>query len=314
MNQDKVVDLLSALGGQITAKTSNWVTCRCIFAKFNHDGGKDTHPSSGMSVKSGQSYYNCFSCGEKGTPYEIYKRLKFAYGDKPPAKVNFKKAMKIIDDEDYDDELDFPDYEEEINKKPAALVPFDEQYWKTKFQSAYTHPYTILRGISEPLAKDIDIRLDFDRCRICFPIRDWDGVLMGIHGRTFLEDVEPRYYSYPHNGKRNPSVWMGENHVDLDEPVVLVEGQFDYAKVRVHYDNVLSGQTTQVSEDKIKRIAGVSEIITIFDMGVGGDKGRERIDEYFTGVPVTHLTPPPQYGDLGNMPDEEVLTLLSQIS
>ena len=43
-------------------------------------------------------------------------------------------------------------------------------------------------------------------------------------------------------------------------------------------------------------------------------KDIERIDEYFTGVPVTHLTPPPQYGDLGNMPDEEVLTLLSQIS
>lgn len=313
MKQEKVVELLSALGGQVTAKTSNWVTCRCLFAEWNHDGGVDNHPSSGMSVKAGESKYNCFSCGEGGTAYEVYKKLKFLYGDEVPQKVNFKKAMGIIDSDDYDEDLDFPDYEEEINKAPLLLSPFDESLFH-KFPTAYTHPYVVVREISEALAKQIDIRLDFDRCRILFPIRDWDGVLMGIHGRTFLEDVEPRYFSYPCNGKRNPSVWMGEDHTDLDEPIILVEGQFDYAKVRVHYDNVLSGQTTQVSEEKMKRIAGASELITIFDQGVGGEKGRERISDYFSDIPVTHLIPPEPYGDLGNMPDAEVYALLEQIS
>ena len=225
MQLDQVADLLTALGGKITAKSPSWVTCRCLFAPFNHDGGVDNHPSSGMSVKTGQSYYNCFTCGEKGTPYEIYKRLKFLYGDDVPVTVNFKKAMNIIDDEDYDPDFDFPDYEEEINKKPAELFPFDESYYRS-FPTAYTHPYTQVRGISEALAKEIDIRLDFDRARILFPIRDWDGVLMGIHGRTFLDDVEPRYFSYSNNGKRNPTVWMGEHHCDQDETIILVEGQF----------------------------------------------------------------------------------------
>jgi hypothetical protein len=313
MKQQQVVDLLSALGGKVTAKTKNWVTCRCLFAPFNHDGGVDNHPSSGMSVKVGESKYNCFSCGEGGTAYEVYKKLKFLYAGEIPPTVDFKKAMGVIDSDDFDEDLDFPDYEEEINKEPLIATPFDEALFH-KFPTAYAHPYVVVRGISEALAKEIDIRLDFDKCRILFPIRDWNGVLMGIHGRTFLEDVEPRYYSYPCNGKRNPQVWMGEDHVDLDEPLILTEGQFDYAKVRVHYDNVLSGQTTQVSEDKIKRIAGAGEIITMFDQGVGGDKGRDRISDFFPNQPVTHLVPPPQYGDLGNMPDREVYKLLELIA
>jgi len=313
MNQDQVADLLSALGGQVTAKTSNWVTCRCIFAPFTHEGGKDNHPSSGMSIKAGSSKYNCFSCGEHGTPYEVYKKLKFWYKGKPPTNVNLSLAMKIIDGDEYDEDLDFPDYEDEINRAPPKLIAFDE-HWYSCFSTAYKHPYTQVREISKQLAKKIDIRLDFERCRILFPIRDWDGVLMGVHGRTFLDDVEPRYYSYPSNGIRNPSVWMGEDHVDLDEPVILVEGQFDYAKIRVHYDNVLSGQTTQVQQDKINRLGEATEIITIFDNGVGGDKGRDRITKHFTTIPVTHLNPPEPFGDLGQMPDDAVRELLEYVS
>lgn len=311
MELDNVVALLTALGGKVTATSSNRVTCRCVFAPFRHNGGVDNHPSSSISMKTGQ--YSCFTCKERGSPYIIYKKLKLLYGENPPPKINFKAAMKLIDGEDVDDLLNFPDYEEEINKKPLELVPFDESWWQ-KFLPAHTHPYVVVREISAHMAKLIDIRLDYERNRILFPIRNWDGVLMGIHGRTFLDDVEPRYFSYPCNGVRNPSVWMGEDHVDLDEPIVLTEGQFDYAKVRVHYHNVLSGQTTSVGFEKMKRLAGASEIITIYDQGVGGDHGRESISEYFTNIPVTHLKPPAEYGDLGNMPDEEVRELLLSIS
>lgn len=313
MHKEQVVGFLTALGGEVTTTTSNWATCRCVFARFLHDGKVDNHPSSGMSIKGGESKYNCFSCGEGGSPYAIYKKLKFMYAGDVPHKIDFQKAMQIIDAEEYDEELDFPDYESEINKKPVALIPFDE-HWFHSFPSAYIHPYVQVREISAELAEQIDIRLDFESCRILFPIRDWDGVLMGVHGRTFLDDVEPRYYSYPSNGVRNPSVWMGEDHVDLEEPVVLVEGQFDYAKIRVHYNNVLSGQTTQVQVDKIKRLSGAEEIVTIFDNGKGGDKGRERISKYFTKIPVTHLKPPEPYGDLGQMPDDQVLELLESLS
>lgn len=314
MNQDQVAALLRALGGEVTAETKNWVTCRCLFAAQQHDGGVDNHPSSGMSCSKAESKYNCFSCGESGTPYAIYKRLKFLYGDNPPPKVDLKKAMAIIDDDDWDEDgVHIPDYEDEINKKPTALIEFDETWWK-KFPTAYNHPYIQVREISPEIAEQIDIRLDFQRARVLFPIRDWDGRLMGVHGRTFMPDEEPRYYSYPSNGIRNPMVWMGEHHTDIEEPIVLVEGQFDYAKILVHYDNVLSAQTTMMQIEKLKRLMDANEIITFFDRGTGGDKGRERVDKFFNIATVTHLLPDEEYGDVGNMPDYLVGQVLSKIS
>ena len=141
-------------------------------------------------------------------------------------------------------------------------------------------------------------------------VRNWSS------GRSFAGET-PRYFSYPNraqnDGHRNPSVWMGEHHCDISEPIILTEGQFDYVKVYPFYDHVLSGQTTQMQEHKLKRIAAASSIITIFDNGVGGDKGRERINKFFKGTPVQHLKVPEKYGDLGNCPDKVVYKLLSQI-
>ncbi len=312
MKRESVVALLKALGGEVTTEGNSRVTTRCVFAPFRHDGGVDNHPSSGMSVSSGESNYHCFTCHESGSPYAIYKRLKHLYGDKPPSKVNLKMAMKIINDDEWDEDLMFPDYEEEINKTPKALVEFDEARWN-KFPKAYTHPYVQVREVPEYLASDIDIRLDFTYSRILFPVRDWDGVLRGIHGRSFLDDTDNRYWAYDQNGIRNSSVWMGEHHVEMDEPIILTEGQFDYAKVLEHYPNVLCGLGTSSSPDKLKRLGGASELITIFDHGVGGDMGRDRIDKFYTSSTITHVLTPEPWGDLGEMPSGEVRELLNLI-
>lgn len=313
MNKEKVQEYLKAIGGQITASTDKWVTCRCVMAKWKHQGGVDNHPSSGMTIKEGgESIYNCYTCKTKGSAYVIYKQLKQMGGN---SHLNFKRAMDIINmEEDNDLLLTMPDYEMEIDKKPNEIFDFDE-LWYSQFPTAYTHVYTQYREVSESMATDLDLRFDTKHHRLLFPIRDWEDVLVGIHGRSMFDDVEPRYYSYPNqDGKRNPDVWMGENHVDLDEPVILVEGQFDYAKIRTHYDNVLSAQTTSIQEAKLKRISVASELITMFDKGTGGDNGRKIVEEYFKGIPVQHLLPPEPWGDLGETPDDEVGELLMSIS
>jgi len=87
-----VVDFLIALGGEVTTTTSNWATCRCVFARFFHEGKVDNHPSSGMTITGGESRYNCFSCGEWGTPYAIYKKLKYLYGGGCTTEIRFQKG------------------------------------------------------------------------------------------------------------------------------------------------------------------------------------------------------------------------------
>jgi len=186
-----VTELLKALGGNVTATTDKWVTCTCVFARWKHKGGVDNHPSSGMTVKEGggESRYNCYTCKSKGNAYNIYKELK-QIGN--VTGVNFKRAMEIINMEETDDFLlDMPDYETEVNKQINHIYDFDE-LWYSQFKEAYEHPYVVVRGISYELAKELDLRVDYERSRILFPIRDWEGVLVGVHGRTFLEDTEPR--------------------------------------------------------------------------------------------------------------------------
>lgn len=312
MNEAHVKAFLSALGGEVTHTNSKWVTCRCVFARWKHDGGVDNNPSSGMTVKpGGTSIYNCYTCGSKGPPYEIYREV-LALANSTGFPLDKKRVLEVLTaDEDAEFE-DWPDYDEQYLAKPNILYPFSEE-WYHNFPPAYNHPYVAYRGVDPELAERIDIRVDEYNNRILFPIRDWGGVLYGVHGRTFLEDVQPRYYSYPFEGHRNPDVWMGEHHVDLDKPVILVEGQFDYAAILPFYDNVLSGQTTQVQEQKLKRISVASEIITFFDLGTGGEKGREYIDTYFKGIPVTHLLPDEEAGDVGNMSPDRIFEVLSSL-
>lgn len=313
MNEKMVISFLSALGGTVTNTSNTWVTCTCVMAKWLHSGGVDNHPSSGMTIKqSEESRYNCYSCGTKGTAYELYRAVKLANGG-ASSTLNFKEALDVLTFDDDEDNFNIviPDYEKEINKY-QGLHDFSEVFYN-EFDLAYDHPYVVYRGITHELAKELDVRVDTYRNRILFPIRDWEGVLMGVHGRTFLEDVEPRYYSYPYEGRRNPDVFMGEHHTNLDEPIILVEGQFDYAKVYPYYQNVLSSQTTSIQDNKLKRISTASEIITIFDRGVGGDLGREKVSKYFKTIPVTHIEVPEPYGDLGEMGDADVYELLQSI-
>jgi hypothetical protein len=312
MNSDRVHAFINSLGGKVTATTSTWVTCTCLFAKWKHNGGVDNNPSSGMTIKESEdSHYNCFTCGEQGGSYEVYKKIKhFASGKEYP-NIKLRDALAIVSlDEDEDMGITFPDYEVEVAKKNKPLTPFDEGWYKA-YLTAYKHPYTKERGISSKVAKEIDIRVDTIYHRLLFPVRTWDGVLAGVHGRSFIKGANPRYYAYAYKEFRNPTVWMGEHHTDLDEPLILVEGQFDYAKVLKHYPNVLAGLTTQMQKGKLKRILNASEIITIFDNGTGGDKGRELITVTFTMIPVTHVLVPSPYRDLGEMPNKKVHKLLS---
>ena len=269
-----------------------------------------------MTVESnGESHYNCFSCGSRGSPDAIYREIKFLNNMDDRISIDKPLILELLGRES-DPNLDFelPDYESERESR-GKTVPFDES-WYNGFADGWRHPYLRERGVDPEIARELNVRVDLFRRRILFPIYDWSGVLMGVHGRSFAGET-PRYFSYPNraqnDGHRNPSVWMGEHHCDISEPIILTEGQFDYVKVYPFYDHVLSGQTTQMQEHKLKRIAAASSIITIFDNGVGGDKGRERINKFFKGTPVQHLKVPEKYGDLGNCPDKVVYKLLSQI-
>ena len=73
----------------------------------------------------------------------------------------------------------------------------------------------------------LDLRYDPIERRVCFPIRDFTGALVGLHGRAIDKDTTLKYRMYTVYKQKNPMIWYGEHWVDFDKPVLLVESVFD---------------------------------------------------------------------------------------
>jgi hypothetical protein len=222
--------------------------------------------------------------------------------------VDLKAAMDIVlSEDDYiDDPLaaiiaGFTDYESDECNHEVVLSEFPES-WLNSFSSAKGLPYAYSRGLTDEIIDAFGVKYDSFQKRICFPMRDFGGVLRGLHGRAISNDNDLRYYNYEYEGKRNPSVWVGEHLCDLNKPVVLTEGFFDQTQIYQAYPNVLASRSSSISEDMFKRIEGANWLITYYDYGVGGDKARAAIDKRLGGRRITHFAPTEQEDDAGNTP------------
>ena len=145
---------------------------------------------------------------------------------------------------------------------------------------------------------------------VCFPVRNWVGQLVGMRGRFIRPRDGQRYHDYGYRGHRNKLPWYGEQTVSLDRTVLMVESVFDYASAARVYRNVLAPLTVGLSYDKCRRVRNALEIVTLFDNGAGGDKGRSKISKRCTEAIITHLTPPATADDPGDMTKKQLRKVL----
>ena len=108
-------------------------------------------------------------------------------------------------------------------------------------------------------------------------------------------------------------IWLGEDWLDLDKPVVVVEGPVDLAKVMAVYRNVASPLFANPNYSKICRVADAMEVITFLDRGTGGDSGREKFSKILKYSVVSHILPPGSYKDPGEMPVGELASVLGGV-
>jgi hypothetical protein len=306
MKIKKVEQLLVCLNSQIDHEShrEGWVIATCPFAPWTHVSGVDNKPSFGVQTpKSGKvQIYNCFSCGEAGAFQDLVFDVREHYRKKKNVKYQIGKALEVLvadDDEEFD--IDVPDYDEPV-VDPEKVIPWPEFYLES-FKSVFAFPealgYLKTRQIDEETIHALNLHYDTSRMRVCFPIRDFDGQLVGLHGRAINDHPLP-YYMYGHQSRRNKQPWYGEMWVDMDKPVVLVESVFDLASVYRVYRNVMCPLSAGFSNSKARRIDGAVQFITLFDYGTGGDQARDRLDKSITS-PMKHLIPDKESGDPGNM-------------
>jgi Toprim-like len=311
MEQAAVIHFLRALGARSITPGSRWVQASCPLAPWTHQSGKDAHPSFAVQVVDDkESAYNCFSCGG-GDLISLVHRLH-DYGAGPP-KYDLKTAMDLaVADGERPLKFKVKEWGEPAESEPYITFP---EPWLATFTHAVDSPramkyLTRKRRLPVSVIRALDIRYDTERDTVCFPIRDFDGVLCGLRGRYIAPtDDQPRYHMYANaKGLRNNMVWYGESWLEFDKPVVLCESVFDLASIYRVYSNVGAPLSASFREEKARRLKQAIEIVTMFDADKAGDKARQRVDKYFRSARVEHL-----YLPEGTDPGEATTALLREV-
>jgi hypothetical protein len=314
MRADKVVGLLSCYGTEAHI-SGDWVRGRCPFAPWLHTHGTDNHPSFGVHVSRGTpSFFQCFTCGKSGQLIEMHAEL-LMLSRSSPVQYAWAAASDLIASEHDDLNLSDEEIAQAIRQSREA-PPLNEypEDWLSTFPVAYNHPYLLGRGLSSEVCKSFDIRWDPVRNRVCFPFRTFDGKLVGMQGRDTTGQSHIRYLTYTYQKLKNGHVWLHEDKVDREWPVLLVEGPIDAMKVAMVYPNVLAAMTSQITQAKWDRVKDAPAFVTFFDAGAAGDKARSKVDKLSLASNVIHVVPPPGRDDPGEMTVSEIQSKLEFLS
>lgn len=317
MKSGSIKKLLRLLGAKVPDEQnrSGWILSTCPFAPWTHQGGTSNSPTFGVEDKPGRKRYHCFSCGERGfdvkaLPTEVMMhQLQEHY-----AGLKIAEAIALVEAEDEVCEVEAKSYDEVEAEKNKPMVVFPE-WWLDSFipvqESQDAINYLAGRQITEEVCEFLDLRYDSERRRVCFPVRDTEGILRAFHGRAIDKDNDLRYFAYGFHKKRNPLIWLGEEWMDVDKPVLIVESVFDLASALRVYSNTICPLMSGLSQAKCDRVSDVEEGVTLFDFGTGGDHGRTGVTKFMKGSLIRHITPSEEDDDPGNMSVDRLKEVLS---
>lgn len=309
-----VLKMLSLAGLKAKAGQGDrdWVTSECPFAPWTHERGSDRNPSFGIKTSPGPSNYHCFSCGQKGSLMYLPNALS-----KHSSAVGILKILSDYilryDVSEFSADL-YPDYgSEKIFRVPDTSV-WPESYLED-FPPVIGHinalSYLSKRGVTARVIRQLGLRYDPQKRRVCFPCRNAEGELVGLHGRAIDSENPLRYYAYKYGDTYNNHVWTNTNNIDCSNPLILVESVFDLASVLRVYSNVVCSRSASVSNDLMLTLPLCPYIITLYDSDSAGDAARLFITSK-SNSPVTHLLPVEGKKDPGEMTEEEVSSLLTE--
>jgi len=311
MHKDSIFKFLQHVNSKVAQvqERAGWVVGSCPFAAWRHDGGVDKHPSFAVRIKEGnQSMYNCFSCNSHGDLSDMILDLR----QLKATNIEWEAALQLIAQEEDEFDMVIKDYQEVI--EDSDTVKTFPEWWLDSFPLAKDHEealeYLYSRELDTKIINELPIVYDTVRKRVCFPIRDWNGFLVGLHGRTIVDDKQT-YHMYGCNGVRNKLPWLGESWVDLDQPVLLVESVFDLASAYRVTPNVMCSLSAGISKAKAKRIVDAADIVTLYDYGKGGDAARTALSKYLPKSHIIHQIPTEEEGDPGNMSIEQLMAYLT---
>jgi DNA primase len=217
----------------------------CPFSE-RHINGKDSHPSFSINMEKG--VYNCFSCGSRGTVEDLVAQIK---------------SVSIIEAISYLEDWGFSKLDRELREKPKnerpEILPEGLLLYYDKVEDDFAEVY---RG-----------EVDNQECLI-YPIRKMDGKLVGALARS----IEGRWHKAMWNIQKKLYLY-GENLVQFEEPIVIVEGPGDAIALRKSgIQNVVALMGVSISNEQVEKLLDLSsEFVVWLDRDKAGAKGMNSI-------------------------------------
>jgi DNA primase len=246
-------------------------TQRMVLCPFH----KDTNPS--CSVHLERNVFNCFGCGAHGSVLDFVARIENASIHEAAARI--AEICGLSDDRSLSQAsrakphtIERPD---DGDYRPLQPLPF-------RLTLDPSHPYLAERGIGPELAAGFGLgycRHGTMKGRICIPIHDEHGALVGYAGRWASSEIPqgvPKY-DLP-RGFEKRRVLFGLHRVYGTEHLALVEGY--WSVFRLHAFGLpavaLMGRTLSAEQETLLRDSGVRLLTLLLD---GDGPGRKATDQ-----------------------------------
>ena len=303
MNKIKLNQFLGLLDAEnIKTNRPPWVTLSCPLAGWRHEKGTDSNPSFGIMVNdTGPSRGHCFSCNWSGDLQDLVLDL---YLNGKDLGLPFKDLRMMAEEDEEGTALGLA-LATHIEGNPSEDMYEFPEWWLASFPKVEVSPegsnYLHSRKVPEIMWDEIDFRWDPGRKRVCVPIRDRHVDLYGLHGRSVMPDSELPYLMYDYEKHTNPSMWLGEEWVDWESPVLIVESMFDWVRALQVYRNTICPLTASLSKEKLKRVSDLTIGVTLFDGDKAGKDARYKLAKGVQEAHFVHVDVP-EGTDPGAMP------------
>lgn len=295
MNQEEynVVETLEALGIQRISERGDEVTFSC--PQDFHSRG-DRNPSA--SVNKNTLAYHCFSCGSSGNLYTLiadvenvsvavairWLREKFYIGKKFEDVGSVEQEIKNILKQEETTKKKF------ISDKVLKMFEVDwEKAYKTYEQGNLTkklsRPFDCY-SLDLKTINDFSLGYDKNTNRITIPIRNLNGQLVSIKGRTSDSDEYPKYLGI---GDKDGQTKYGFERINDDslvfgldtasEDLILCEGEFDAMSLRQKgFAGSVATGTCNATASQVRNIIKKAKSVTIlFDPDDAGIEGANKL-------------------------------------
>lgn len=345
MNHGDADKMFSLLGVRSTSVSgTGWIRAQCPFAPITHAKGTDQHPSFAVSIGEGvESSYTCKSCGHHGPVKWIAQKMIRMGMFVPPSlhelvqRTNMltpKQLVKRMEDFQRMKSSPITDFAPDAPVRKAwAHAPVRREAEKMEildeslldsFEPLPPEQEAYLAGTAKNPQGDQkkygfapNILAQWEICwketatRIAVPIRDGDGNLVGVSGRSWRAMQKPKYLHS--SGFKRDQVLYGYHFRDLSWPTCyLVEGFFDAIHIQANgWPNAFCIMGVDVSKEQADMVCrDFKSVVLFFDGDKAGKEGLLRSIRLLKGRIDVRVVAAPDGKDPDDLSVDELREIL----